>query len=276
MADLTHSEWLNVDGIASYKWRAESPRGQVLLQHGLGEYSTRYVDQYNALIPKLVDLGFDVYAFDLPGHGNSEGKRALIDLHKGIELHLRARDLMAGAKLPTFLYGHSLGGLVTAGSIIRNGDGISGAVIGSSALHLPSQGWERAVAGLMGTIAPNSPIPLPRPGLEALSRDPKVVAKAALDPMFFQGKAKNLVAKTVLQVSDEVWAKAASWQVPTLIMHGDKDTSTDHRASIKLYESIRARDKELAIYPGAFHELLNDLVKDEATEKLIGWIQAKA
>jgi acylglycerol lipase len=276
MTELNYSEWLNANGIASYKWRAESPKGQVLLQHGLGEYSLRYVDQYSNLIPTLVGLGYDVYAFDLPGHGNSEGKRALIDLHKGIELHLRARELMAATQLPTVLYGHSLGGLITAGSIIRDGENIAAAVIGSSALHLPSQGWERAVAGLMGTVAPNSPIPLPRPGLEALSRDSKVVAKAALDPMFYQGKAKNLVAKTVLQVSDEVWSKAAGWQVPTLIMHGDKDTSTDHRASIKLYESIGARDKELAIYPGAFHELLNDLVKDEAAEKLIGWIQSKA
>jgi alpha-beta hydrolase superfamily lysophospholipase len=127
----------------------------------------------------------------------------------------------------------------------------------------------------MGRIAPNAPIPLPRPGLEALSRDPEVIRIAASDPMFFQGKAKNLVAKTVLEISDEVWAKVADWKVPTLVMHGDKDTSTDHLAAIALYESIASVDKELKLYDGAFHELLNDLVAEEALADLIGWIQAR-
>jgi alpha-beta hydrolase superfamily lysophospholipase len=93
--------------------------------------------------------------------------------------------------------------------------------------------------------------------------------------MFFQGKAKNLVAKTVLEISDEVWTKVSDWKVPTLIMHGDQDTSTDHLASIALYESIASVDKELKLYPGAFHELLNDLVAPQALQDLIGWIQAR-
>ncbi len=58
-------------------------------------------------------------------------------------------------------------------------------------------------------------------------------------------------------------------------MHGDKDTSTDHLASIALYESIASVDKELKLYPGAFHELLNDLVAEEALADLLGWIQAR-
>lgn len=267
--------WNIADGVVGFVWRAPFPKAQLLLQHGLGEYSERYVTQYSELIPKLNALGIDVYAFDLPGHGRSVGTRGLIDLQQAVSLHLKASELMASNKLPTVLYGHSLGGLITAGSLVRSSANAAAAVIGSSAMHQPSKGWERLLGGVMDRIAPNAPIPLPRPGLEALSRDPEVIRIAASDPMFFQGKAKNLVAKTVLEISDEVWTKVSDWKVPTLVMHGDKDTSTDHLASIALYESIASVDKELKLYPGAFHELLNDLVAHEALADLTGWIQAR-
>lgn len=267
--------WNIADGVVGFVWRAPFPKAQLLLQHGLGEYSERYVTQYSELIPKLNALGIDVYAFDLPGHGRSVGTRGLIDLQQAVSLHLKARELMASNKLPTVLYGHSLGGLITDGSLVRSSANAAAAVIGSSAMHQPSKGWERLLGGVMGRIAPNGPIPLPHPGLEALSRDPEVIRIAASDPMFFQGKAKNLVAKTVLEISDEVWTKVSDWKVPTLVMHGDKDTSTDHLASIALYESIASVDKELKLYPGAFHELLNDLVAHEALADLTGWIQAR-
>jgi acylglycerol lipase len=267
--------WNLASGVVGFIWKSPFPKAQLLLQHGLGEYSERYVTQYSQLIPKLNALGIDVYAFDLPGHGRSEGIRGQIDLQQAVSLHLKAREQMVSTKLPTVLYGHSLGGLITAGSLVRSSANVAAAVIGSSAMHQPSKGWERLLGGVMGRIAPNAPIPLPRPGLEALSRDPEIIRIAASDPMFFQGKAKNLVAKTVLEISDEVWTKVGDWKVPTLVMHGDKDTSTDHLASIALYESIASVDKELKLYPDAFHELLNDLVAEEALADLLGWIQAR-
>ena len=42
-----------------------------------------------------------------------------------------------------------------------------------------------------------------------------------------------------------------------------------------VHESIAAVDKELKLYPGAYHELLNDLVAAEALQDLTGWIQAR-
>jgi alpha-beta hydrolase superfamily lysophospholipase len=275
MSELTSTPWAVATGIAGFYWKAPKPKAQLLLQHGLGEYSERYVDKYNQLIPKLLENGFDVYAIDLPGHGRSQGERALVDLHEGLEYHLMARGLMPSSELPTFLYGHSLGGLVTAASVIANPSGITAAVIGSSALHLPSKLWERVLGGIMGRIAPNADIAVPRPGLEALSRDPQIMIDAENDPLFYPGKAKNLVAKTVIELSDDIWKKLGDWKVPTLIMHGDKDTSTDVNSSKALFEQISAVDKELKIYPGAFHELLNDLVKDKATKDLLDWLNAR-
>lgn len=261
--------------IATFSWTVESPKAQLLLQHGLGEYSERYVEQYNRLIPRLNELDIDVYAFDLPGHGKSDGERGLIDLQVGVWLHLQAREKLAASNLPTVLYGHSLGGLITAGSLNRSSANVAAAVIGSSALHLPSQGWERALSQALGKLLPNAPMPLPRPGLEALSRVQEVVDRAANDPLFFQGKAKNLVAKSVIEVSDEIWGNTGNWKVPTLIMHGTVDTSTDYKASVRLSQEIASVDKELKLYEGAYHELLNDTVADQATSDLLQWIKSR-
>lgn len=261
-------------GVAGFVWDAENPRANILLQHGLGEYSERYVWQYNQLIPKLVARGFNVYAIDLPGHGDSEGLRGQVDLNEALMHHLAARTAIESS-LPLVLFGHSLGGLVTAASTIANQGAIAAVVLSSSAMQAPSKAWERALSKVATALNPAGEIPLPRPGEEALTRDLELLKVIAKDERMFHGKARNLVAKTVLELSDFVWGKISSWQVPTLIIHGDKDLSTDHRQSIALAQAIPAADKTLRIYPGGFHELLNDLEKDLVEQELFDWLTAR-
>lgn len=262
-------------GVAGFIWDAENPRANILLQHGLGEYSERYVWQYNQLIPKLVARGFNVYAIDLPGHGDSEGLRGQVDLNEALMHHLAARTAIENS-LPLVLFGHSLGGLVTAASTIANQGGIAAVVLSSSAMQAPSKAWERALSKVATALNPAGEIPLPRPGEEALTRDLELLKVIAKDERMFHGKARNLVAKTVLELSDFVWGKISSWQVPTLIIHGDKDLSTDHKQSIALAQAIPAQDKTLRIYSGGYHELLNDLEKDSVEQELFDWLLARA
>jgi acylglycerol lipase len=262
-------------GVAGFLWDAENPRGNILLQHGLGEYAERYVWQYNQLIPKLVAKGFNVYAIDLPGHGDSEGLRGQVDLNEALMHHLAARTAI-DSNLPLILFGHSLGGLVTAASVMANQGGIKAVVLSSSAMQAPSKGWERALSKLATALNPAGEMPLPRPGEEALTRDLELLKLVAADERMFHGKARNLVAKTVLELSDFVWSKVSSWQVPTLLIHGDQDLSTDHKQSIALAAAIPTKDKTLRIYQGGYHELLNDLEKDKVEQELFDWILAKA
>ncbi|MGB4705764.1 MAG: alpha/beta fold hydrolase [Aquiluna sp.] len=274
MSNLTPAPWLIDAPVAGYFFKAPKPKAQILLQHGYGEYALRYVDQYSKLIPKLLEQGFDVYAIDLQGHGNTAGERALIDVVNAVDDHLAARDAMP-KKLPTFLMGHSLGGIVTAGSVVRNPENLEAVVLSSSAMQTPSKGWERSLSKVMAAIAPSGPMPLPRPGIEALTRDQDLLKIIDADKEMFTGKAKNLVARTTLMLSDEVWSKVSSWVVPTLFIHGDQDTSTDHKNSISLHEAIASTDKTLKISAGGFHELLNDTIAKTVEKDLFAWLDKR-
>ena len=204
MSKDAYPTWnLDLD-VAAFCWPAQTPKANILLQHGRGEYTTRYVHQYSELIPKLNELGFNVYGFDLPGHGYTKGVRGLVNMHEALELHLKARAAIP-AGLPLFLLGHSLGGLVTIGSIMKKQDGLAGAVISSSAMQNPSSIFERTLEAVMAKLKPEGPMPLPRPGTEALTRDLDLVKLIDADPLMDTGKAKNLVANTSLEVSDQVW-----------------------------------------------------------------------
>ena len=57
------------------KWSPETPKGVILIAHGLGEHSGRYMNVVDALIPE----GYAIYALDLRGHGKSEGRRVHVN-----------------------------------------------------------------------------------------------------------------------------------------------------------------------------------------------------
>src|SRR5258706_8712912 len=54
------------------KWAATGEvKGALVIMHGLKDYSSRYA----SLASRAATAGFDVYAFDLRGHGRSAARR---------------------------------------------------------------------------------------------------------------------------------------------------------------------------------------------------------
>src|SRR5262245_24737188 len=116
-------------GLRGYKWPAPEPRASLLLTHGFAEYAERYVAHYHGLVPRLNALGFDVYAFDLRGHGRSPGARGVADIKQAVADHHAARRALSNQGKPLFLFGHSLGGLITAASVAEDQGGVTGVVL---------------------------------------------------------------------------------------------------------------------------------------------------
>ncbi|MER5439039.1 alpha/beta fold hydrolase [Streptomyces sp. NPDC002790] len=242
----------------------------VQLQHGFAEYSERFVDQYSRLVPRLLESGIEVWAMDLLGHGRSPGRRGVVDVRRAVEDHVTVRRDMLARSLPLLAIGHSLGGLVTAGSITADETGVSGTVLLAPALppHLPTPA--RALLGLATRLLPAAPAPLPAAPSAELTRRPDVVRQAQQDALMAHVRLPLLVATSSLDVAAAVWSGASRWQAPCLIAHGTADTSTDPRASPRLAGLLTAPGSSYLPVQGGRHELLHD---DDA-EMVFGHVRA--
>ena len=162
-------------GLAGYAWRTPGAHANLLLTHGFAEYAERYVAHYHSLVPKLNALGFDVYGWDMAGHGRSPGARGVADLRKAVADHRAAR-----AKLndkPLFVFGHSLGGLVTAASVAEDQDGVAGVVLSAPALLISAPAHLRAIADVNRVVGDNAALLL-----NARKRNWQIFNRRSFDP----------------------------------------------------------------------------------------------
>ncbi len=259
---------------AAYTWQAERPRANLLLQHGYSEYANRFVDKYNQLIPRLLELGINVYAFDMYGHGESPGDRGVTDVEHAVQDHLKARQALRDEPLPLFLFGHSLGGLVTASSVALDPSGVAGVVLTSPAI--PQHGvLLRLLARALAAVAPAAAAPLHPDDPALLSRLPDIVEDAVKDTLKHQGRLPNLVAASALVRNRANRKLYPQWTVPTLIVHGTEDGITDPAGSQALFDAITSSDKTLYLVEGGYHEVLNDTGRDDTLRVILEWFTAR-
>ncbi len=246
-------------------------RGEVAIVHGLGEHS----GEYEHVIERLAPAGFAVYGFDLRGHGRSPGKRAFIrtwdDYRQDVRVFL---NLIAGNKTgqPCFLLGHSLGGIIILDYALRYPEGLAGVVAISPAIgELGFSPALRALARVISRVWPSFSLGT---GLDAsaISRDPEVIAAYRSDPLVHDRGTARLGVQSERTV-DFIHSHAADLCVPLLIQHGDADRITKPDGSRRFIANVTEADKTLIEYPGAYHQVHNDLGHETATADLLAWLE---
>jgi alpha-beta hydrolase superfamily lysophospholipase len=138
-------------------------------------------------------------------------------------------------------------------------------------------GWgcQTLSGSLCSTVFPilAAPIPDGGPGADALSRDPQVVAQANADPLMHSVATLRWGTET-LQAIATVRAQIRNLKTPILLIHGDADRVNAVDGSQELYARITYPDKTLKIYPGGYHELHNDLDREQVLLDLLDWLDA--
>src|SRR5215207_687036 len=116
-------------------WEPDAqPKAVIVLVHGLGEHVGRYAHVGKA----LTDARYTLIGFDLRGHGKSDGARGhfpsldavMQDIHRFFQFISQRYP-----NLPQFLYGHSLGGLLSLTYIVQNKAGLKGVIVTGAALR---------------------------------------------------------------------------------------------------------------------------------------------
>ncbi len=254
-------------------WRATAPpRGVIALVHGFGEHCGRYGN----LIAPLLSQGFEVYGFDLRGHGRSPGPRGHIDswaqFREDVRAYLEAIR-QEGSDLPLFLYGHSMGGLIVLDYALHFPEGLAGVIASGPVLAQPGVSPVLLfISRVISRIRPSFTVDT-HLDANALSRDPDVVRAYLQDPLV-HSKASARLGTELNATVEWVQNHTSEWRLPLLILHGEADRLSPPEGSRRFIERVSWPDKMLHLYPGGYHEPHNDLQKEQVFADLIHWLDA--
>jgi acylglycerol lipase len=242
------------------EWEAPEPRATVALLHGLAEHSGRY----EHVGSRLAAAGYSVFTADLRGHGRSEGfpgeVSGLADWLEDTEaIVVRAREAAAGR--PVFAFGHSLGALIAGAYVARHPDAVDGLILSGIAVL--------AGTALLASMADPEGQGIPP---TAISRDPKVVQAYVDDELVFADRVSPEANAASLEAAIEVNQAGDRLALPVLLIHGSDDAIADVEGTRDLYDSLASKDKQLIVYDGLFHEVMNEPEQDRVLEDVVGWL----
>ncbi|ART56571.1 alpha/beta hydrolase [Acidovorax carolinensis] len=233
-----------------------TPRGTVLLVHGLGEH----VGRYDALAQRLNAWGFAVRGYDQYGHGESGGPRG------GLTSDMRLLDDLADmvdatrARMapgePLVLLGHSMGGLVAARFVSMHLRPVDALVLSSPALDPGLNAVQKLLLATLPRILPNLRV---GNGLDAqyLSHDPVVVAAYLADPLCHD-RISGRLARFVADSGPATVARAAHWSVPTLLMWAGADKLVNPAGSRAFAAAAPTNTVQSQCFESLYHELFNE------------------
>lgn len=266
------------DGLELYlqAWIPENPKASILVVHGLGEHSSRYAH----LAKKLADSGVAVFTFDGRGHGKSSKPAPTAyferyeDYLKDIDaLFGKAKNYLPGA--PAFIFGHSMGGGMVAAYCLAYGPQAAGVVLSAPALK-PAEGTSKgliAVASLLGKFFPKQKVMEVDANL--VSRDPDEVKKYNADPLIYHEKVPARTGHQLLRMIKFIGKNTEKFALPLLLMHGTDDGLTNPDGSKEFFKKLKGSDLTLKLYPGFYHELINEPEKEAVMGEIVGWISGR-
>lgn len=276
-------------------------KGIVQLSHGMVEYIERYDD----FARFLTTQGFVVIGNDHLGHGLTAGcdedlgyfckknKSATVvrDLHT-VTRYAKSKYKNA----PCFLYGHSMGSFMARRYIMTFGNELAGVILAGT-------GGQKKSVLMAGELAANaleltrgeryrSPflaaesfkgyldrIPDLKTNCDWLTRDLSIIKKYEGDKFTSFTFTINGF-KTLFEVLEFVQDKRNFERIPkdlpVFLIAGDADPVGDYSEGVKKvaseYRKVGIREVEMKIYPGARHELINEINRDEVYADVTEWL----
>jgi alpha-beta hydrolase superfamily lysophospholipase len=244
-------------------------RGIIVIVHGIGEHFGRYSNWAS----RFATGGYAVYGADHPGHGLSGGKRGHILSYRLVD-EITDRLISYGKKdfpgAPVVLYGHSLGGGIVLRYLLKRQPEICCAIVTSPWLKLS---FEPPKVKVLMAKAVKSIVPsLIQPSglvVSDISRDPEVVKDYLADPLVHDKISVSLFNEA-MSAAEYCLQNSSLLSVPLLLMHGSGDKICSPEGS-KLF-AADSPNVDLKIWEGGYHELHNDIIKDEVFGYINGWL----
>jgi len=199
---------------------ANAPIGDLLICHGIGESSARYIQAARA----FAEAGWRSVTFDLRGHGRSDDPRGYVPVWRRFHDDLAEQaDALSGGERPFVVLGHSMGGLIAFGASASGSIRPTKLVLSAPALEANIATWKRMVAPILSKIVPELRIPTGiggdvDPGQQLPNEDPDAPGYlyAVTTRLGDEGFRAQRAARAVV-------ARGGTFPVETLVIHGAGD-----------------------------------------------------
>jgi alpha-beta hydrolase superfamily lysophospholipase len=256
------------DGIAlrTRHWSCDEPKGRVLLVHGLAEHCGRWehVGEY------LAGRGYDTWAYDWRGHGESGGPRGHADSFEDMVEDLEEVFASLPDDRPRFIYGHSMGGLIATTYAVSDREQPDAFVLSAPALAADLPAPLRVAARILPKFAPKLRLKSPIEG-EHLSRDPAVADRYFADPLL-QLSSSAQFGNEALRTMEATRRRLSRIRVPTLVVHGAEDELIAPAASAPLAAVPVVKRR---LFAGLRHEIHNEPEQDQVLGEIVDWLDAQ-
>lgn len=270
--------WIENNDGARLFWRRCSPSqdatGVLLFVHGLAEHSGRYLH----VMEYFAARGYDCWAFDYRGHGQSPGPRVHVQRFDDFLEDLRAAHRMVREECPDkslVLIGHSQGGLVTLRYTLAYPEDLNGVIASSPFLGIhPSSRPNpalRGVARLLSIVTPRLMLSKP-PDASLLSRDPEVGPAYLADPL----TSNTVSARWFTEVTAahrDTRDRAGDLKARALVMQSGADQLADPAATRAWVNAAPAGLVDYVEWEGFYHEMFNEPEKEQVFEQIEAWLR---
>jgi len=259
------------------KWSSKNPKGTILITHGQAEHS----DCYDRLINALAGHSWNFIAWDMRGHGKSEGLRGYAkDFDEYVLDYKIFLDLTLGFfevhNKPVILLAHSMGGLVQTCALAEKkhlNEIISGQILSSPlfgvAVEVPE--WKDKGAGILNSFLPKLTL-----GNEIkndlLTRDLDVIREYEQDT-YRHGRISAGVYLGFKREFQRIIGKASDITIPTLLHISDNDPVVSSASALEFFDALGSSNKIIKIFEGGKHELYNDTIRAEVFKVLIDFLK---
>ncbi|KAI8852347.1 Alpha/Beta hydrolase protein [Chytridium lagenaria] len=228
-----------------------TPIAVVLAIHGLGEH----IHRYDHVFTKYAEAGIVVKGLDYRGHGRTLKKNLPISQPGFLgSFKLVFQDMLSvnaievegvPAGLPTFVMGHSLGGLISLAFVLHN------------ASKIPNF---RGIISQAPAIRPATPIPGPIKfaakllGTSVIPKLSQANGLTYLDDPLNHGKITLRAARDIITYGEELTTRAKEFKHPVVMYFSKDDKMTGFAGGKEFMDKAGSTDKTFKEFSVVRHE----------------------
>lgn len=245
-----------------WKWETENDaKGVVVIAHNILEHTGRYA----YVITMLRRNGYHVIMGDLPGQGQtSRAQKGQIDdfntYHENI---LEWIKIANEYKIPTFVLGVGLGGLIILNLLEKTELPIEGILLFSPMLEL-KRDYKGRKNKLISNVVKISKDTRFKVGItpQDLTRNDEIIEETANDGLMLKKVTYswyNLINEKMKETMDHI---RDIKPISALIMYGTNDKILETQSINEMKDKLKSKEMYFKVWDGLYHEIHNEPERD--------------